>query len=403
MPVYAYRGRDTAGRLIEGSLEAESERAVIAQLRTRGYMPTMLKEVVMAPSVGEQMRQMTHVPRRDLVLFTRELATMISAGLPLLSSLEIAARQAENARLRSVLTAVRDGIEAGGNLSGELAKFPAVFSDLYINLIQAGEAAGALDRVLLYIATYLERDLELIQRIKSNAIYPLIVLGTACAVGFFAVFFVLPRLLEFMRGLPISLPWPTRVLLAFTGATQRYWYVFLAAPGVLAAVFAALRQSPEGRTGVDRAVLRAPLFGWLVLKISLARFARMFAMIARSGVPLVQGMETVARAAGNRVITAACEAAARRVREGQPVAAALGTFEVFPPMLSRMVAVGEQAGGLEDVLDKVADYYERDVDNTMRQLAALIEPAMVIFVGAVVAFIALAILLPLWRLIGTLR
>jgi type IV pilus assembly protein PilC len=343
------------------------------------------------------------VPRRDLVLFTLELATMISAGLPLLSSLEIAARQTENARLRTVLTGVRDGIEAGGNLSGEFAKFPAVFSDLYVNLIQAGEAAGALDRVLLYIANYLERDLELMQRIKSTAIYPLIVLGTAVGVGFFAVFFVLPRLLFFMRGLPVSLPWPTRVLLAFTGATQRFWYLVLAAPGLLAAVLAALRQSPEGRASLDRAVLGLPLFGRLVLKISLARFARMFAMIARSGVPLVQGMEIVARSAGNSVIRTACEAAAARVREGQPVAAALGAFEVFPPMLSRMVAVGEQAGGLEDVLDKVADYYERDVDNTMRQLAALIEPAMVIFVGAVVAFIALAILMPLWRLIGTLR
>jgi type IV pilus assembly protein PilC len=389
--------------LIEGSLEAESERAVIAQLRTRGYLPTMLRELVLPPSVADQMRKIVHVPRRDLVLFTRELATMISAGLPLLSSLEIAARQTENARLRTVLTGVRDGIEAGGNLSGEFAKFPAVFSDLYVNLIQAGEAAGALDRVLLYIANYLERDLELMQRIKSTAIYPLIVLGTAVGVGFFAVFFVLPRLLFFMRGLPVSLPWPTRVLLAFTGATQRFWYLVLAAPGLLAAVLAALRQSPEGRASLDRAVLGLPLFGRLVLKISLARFARMFAMIARSGVPLVQGMEIVARSAGNSVIRTACEAAAARVREGQPVAAALGAFEVFPPMLSRMVAVGEQAGGLEDVLDKVADYYERDVDNTMRQLAALIEPAMVIFVGAVVAFIALAILMPLWRLIGTLR
>ncbi|HLW48946.1 MAG TPA: type II secretion system F family protein [bacterium] len=403
MPVYAYRGRDTGGRLIEGSLEAESERAVIAQLRTRGYLPTMLKEQVAPPSVAEQMGRMVRVPRRDLVLFTRELATMISAGLPLLSGLEIAARQTDSPRLRTVLNSVRDGIEAGGNLSGELAKFPAVFSDLYVNLIQAGEAAGALDRVLVYIADYLERDLELVQRVKTTAVYPLIVLGTAVAVAFFAVFFVLPRLLFFMRGLPVALPWPTKVLLAFTGATQHYWYALLAAPVLFAAGLAAIRRSPEGRAGVDRTVLRLPLLGRLALKISLARFARMFAMIARSGVPLVQGMEIVARSAGNTVITAACEGAAARVREGQPVAAALGSFEVFPPMLWRMVAVGEQTGGLEDVLDKAADYYERDVDNTMRQLAALIEPAMVIFVGGVVAFVAIAILLPLWRLIGTLR
>ncbi|HEV2440277.1 MAG TPA: type II secretion system F family protein [bacterium] len=403
MPVFVYRGRDQAGRLIEGSLEAESERVVVAQLRERGYLPTMLREQVSAPSVAAQVRRMVNVPRRDLVLFTRQLATMISAGLPLLSGLEVTARQTDTARFREVLEGVRAGIEAGGSLSGEMAKYPVVFSDLYVNLIQAGEAAGALDRVLLYIADYLERDLELIQRIKSTAVYPLIVLGTAVAVGFFAVFFVLPRLLEFMRGLPIALPWPTRVLLGVTAASQRYWYAFLAAPVAIVVAITALLQDRGGRALVDRILLRTPLFGRLILKISLARFARMFAMIARSGVPLVQGMEIVARSAGNSVITTAAEAAAARVRQGEPVAAALSASDVFPPMLWRMVAVGEQAGGLEDVLDKVADYYERDVDNTMRQLASLIEPVMVVLVGGVVAFIAVAILMPLWRLIGTLR
>jgi type IV pilus assembly protein PilC len=403
MPVFAYRGRDQTGRLIEGALEADSERAVVAQLRERGYVPTMLREQTGSPSVGSQVRQLVSVPRRDLVLFTRQLATMISAGLPLLSGLEVTGRQTGSPRLREVIEGVRAGIEAGGSLSGEMAKYPAVFADLYVSLIQAGEAAGALDRVLLYIADYLERDLELISRIKSTAAYPLIVLGAAVAVGFFAVFFVLPRLLFFMRGLPIALPWPTRVLLGFTAISQRYWYLFLAAPVALVVGLGALRHNAEGRKRLDRAILRAPLFGGLVRKIALARFARMFAMIARSGVPLVQGMEIVARSAGNSVITAAANEAAARVREGQQVASALSASPAFPPMLWRMVAVGEQAGGLEDVLDKVADYYERDVDNTMRQLASLIEPAMVIFVGAVVGFIAVAILLPLWRLIGSLH
>jgi len=403
MPVFVYRGRDQAGRLIEGSLEADSERAVVAQLRERGYLPTMLREQVAPPSVATQVGRMVRVPRRDLVLFTRQLATMISAGLPLLSGLEVTARQTDSARLREVLNGVRAGIEAGGSLSGELAKYPAVFANLYVSLIQAGEAAGALDRVLVYIADYLERDLELIQRIKTTAAYPLIVLGAAIGVGFFAVFFVLPRLLYFMRGLPIVLPWPTRVLLGVTAATQRYWYLFAAAPVAVIVAFTVLLQDAGGRALVDRVILRMPLFGRLILKISLARFARMFAMIARSGVPLVQGMEIVARSAGNSVITTAAEAAAARVREGQPVSAALSASDVFPPMLWRMVAIGEQAGGLENVLDKVADYYERDVDNTMRQLASLIEPFMVILVGAVVAFVAVAILLPLWRLIGTLH
>jgi len=403
MPVFLYRGRDQTGRLVEGTLEAESERAVVAQLRERGYLPTMLHEQIAAASVADQVRRMARVPRQDLVIFTRQLATMISAGLPLLSGLEVASRQTDSRQLRHVLDRVRAGIEAGGSLSREMAVYPTVFSDLYVSLIEAGEAAGALDRVLIYVADYLERELELIQRVKSTALYPLIVLGAAVAVGFFAVFVVLPQLLSFMRGLPIVLPWPTRVLIAVSGVTQRYWYLVVLAPVALVAGFAALRRSPRGRALLDRVMLRTPLFGRLILKISIARFARMFAMIARSGVPLVQGMEIVARAAGNAVITAAASAAAVRVREGQPVAGALSQSPVFPPMLWRMVAVGEQAGGLEEVLDKVADFYERDVDNTMRQLASLIEPVMVIGVGAVVAFVAVAVLMPVWRLIGALH
>lgn len=403
MPVFVYRGRDPAGRLIEGTLEADSERAVVAQLRERGYLPTMLREQLDAPSVATQVRRMARVPRQELVIFTRQLATMTSAGLPLLSGLEVTSRQTDSRRLREVLDGMRAGIEAGGSLSGEMAKYPTVFSDLYVSLVQAGEAAGALDRVLLYVADYLEREMELISRIKTTAAYPLIVLGAAVAVGFFAVFFVLPQLLLFMRGLPIVLPWPTRLLIAVSGTAQRYWYVVLAAPVGLAVALSSLRRDRRGRVLVDRVLLRAPIFGRLVLKISLARFARMFAMIARSGVPLVQGMEIVARSAGNSVVTAAADAAAARVREGEPVAAALSHSGVFPPMLWRMVAVGEQAGGLEGVLDKVADFYERDVDNTMRQLAGLVEPVMVVGVGVVVGFVAVAVLLPLWRLIGTLR
>ncbi len=403
MPVFVYRGRDPAGRLIEGTLEADSERAVVAQLRERGYLPTMLREQLDAPSVATQVRRMTRVPRQELVIFTRQLATMTSAGLPLLSGLEVTSRQTDSRRLREVLDGVRAGIEAGGSLSAEMAKYPTVFSDLYISLVQAGEAAGALDRVLLYVADYLEREAELISRIKTTAAYPLVVLCAAVAVGFFAVFFVLPQLLSFMRGLPIVLPWPTRLLIAVSGTVQRDWYLVLAVPVGLAVAFSALRRDPRGRALVDRVLLRAPMFGRLVLKISLARFARMFAMIARSGVPLVQGMEIVARSAGNSVVTAAADAAAARVREGQPIAAALSHSGVFPPMLWRMVAVGEQAGGLEEVLDKVADFYERDVDTMMRQLASMIEPVMVVAVGAVVAFVAVAVLLPLWRLIGTLR
>jgi len=403
MPMYEYRARDQTGRPIQGTMEAESERVVITQLRERGYMPTVLHQQVVARSIGQQVREMSPVPRQDLVIFTRQLATMVSAGLPLVSALETTARQTESRRLREVLEKVRGGIEAGGNLAGEMAKHPAVFSDLYVSTLQAGEVSGALDRVLNYLADYLERELDLVQRIKTTAMYPAIVFVAAVLVGVVAVFVVLPQLVGLFSGLKVALPWPTRVLIAVTNGARRYWYLLLAMPFSVGTTIIVLRRSKAGRRFLDHILIRVPVVGRLILKVSLARFARMLAMIARSGVPLVQGMEIVAHAAGNASVADAVEGAAHAVQEGQPLAASLGLSPLIPLMFSRMVAVGEQTGALETILDKIADFYDREVDNTVRRFAALIEPVMIIGVGAVVAFVAVAILLPLWRLIGTLQ
>ena len=400
MPVFIYRARDQTGRLIEGSLEADSERGVVAQLRERGYVATALHEQVTAPSVGAQIRALSTVPRPDLVLFTRQLATMVGAGLPLVSALDVAAEQADSRRLREVLDEVREGIEAGGTLSDEMAKHPLAFSDLYVNTVHAGEVSGALERVLVYLADYLERELELIQRIKTTALYPSIVLVAAGLVGLFAVFVVLPMLVSLFAGLKVALPWPTRVLIWVSTTAQRFWYVVLAIPIALIAAVITLSRTKGGRMFLDRVLIRLPIIGRLVLKISLARFTRMFAMIIRSGVPLVEGMEVVARSAGNTVVASAVEQASRSVKEGRPIAAALSRSPLFPPMVWRMVTVGEQTGALEQVLDKIADFYDREVNNTVQRFAAIIEPVMIVGVGGIVAFVAVAMLLPLWRLIG---
>ncbi len=403
MPVFIYRARDRTGRLIEGSLEADSERGVVVQLRERGYIATTLREKVTAPSIGEQVRALSTVPRQDLVLFTRQLATMVGAGLPLVSALDVAARQADSRRLREVLDEVREGIDAGGSLSGEMAKHPLAFSDLYVNTVHAGEVSGALDRVLAYLADYLERELELIQRIKTTALYPSIVLTAAGLVGLFAVFVVLPQLVSLFAGLKVALPWPTRVLIFASTTGQRFWYVILMVPLTLILTAVALSRAKAGRMFLDRVLIRMPIVGRLVLKLSLARFARMFAMVTRSGVPLVEGMEVVARSTGNAVVASAVEQASRSVREGRSIADALSQSPLFPPMVWRMVTVGEQTGALEQVLDKIADFYDREVDHMVQRFAAIIEPIMIVGVGGVVAFVAVAMLLPLWRLIGTVR
>lgn len=403
MPVFTYRGRDQMGRVVEGTIEAESERLVVAQLRERGYLTTRLREHIVVPSVGDQVRGLTGVPRQEFVVFTRQLATMVGAGLPLVSALDVTGRQAESRRLRDVLEKLRGGIEAGGSLSGEMAKHPAVFSYLYVNTVRAGEVSGALDRVLNFLADYLEREFDLIQRIKTTATYPAIVMAATILVGFLAVFVVLPNIAVLFKGLQVALPWPTVVLIIASGVIRRYWYFLVGSPLGVVIMFVVLSRTRWGRVAVDHLLLRTPVLGRIILKLALARFARMFAMIARSGVPLVEGMETISRSLGNAVVGAAVEAASRGVREGQAIAAALGESPIFPPMISRMAAVGEQTGVLDDVMDKVADFYDREVDNTVQRFASIIEPVMIIGVGGAVGFVAVAMLLPLWRLIGAIR
>ncbi|HEY3249334.1 MAG TPA: type II secretion system F family protein [bacterium] len=403
MPTFTYRARGATGQLIEGSMEADSQRLVIAQLRDRGLMTTDLREEIDAPSVGEQVGRLGGVGREALVLFTRQLATMVSGGLALLSALDIAARQTESNRLRDTINEIHGGIRAGGTLSGEMEKHPRVFSELYVNTVRAGEVSGALDRVLVYLANYLERELELLGRIKTAATYPSIVLGVAMLVGILAVFVILPSFVALFAGLQVSLPLPTQILIGVSRLASRFWYVVFGLPVVAAITMGLLLRRPDGRAFLDRVVLRIPIIGALTLKIVLSRLARMFAVIVRSGVPQVQGMQTVARSVGNAVVASAVDGAARSVREGQPIAESLAKYPIIPPMISQMVAVGEETGALEEILDKVADFYEREVNNTVDRFASIIEPVLLISVGAVVAFVAIALLLPVWRLIGAIR
>jgi type IV pilus assembly protein PilC len=403
MPTFAYRARDDAGQLIEGSLEADNELSLVNRLRERGYVPTLINRQVQAPSVGDQIRALSPVPYRDMVLFTRQLSTMIGAGLPLISALDVASRQTESRRLREVLREMSEAVEAGSTLAGAMELHPRVFTELYVNIIHAGEVGGALDRVLNYLADYLERQAEIVERIKTAAFYPLIVLVAAAGAGAFALFVVLPVIFQLFTIVKIPLPWPTRVLMFVGGIGQHYWYMIIPiAVTLVLAVIVAIR-TKRGRQFMDRVVLDAPIIGPLVLKASTGRLARMLAMLIRAGIPVVQAMEITARAVGNSLVAAAVWAAAETVKEGLPIAFALSRSPLFAPMVYHMVGVGEQTGTVEDILDRIANFYDAEVDHAIRRTASIIEPAMIVVVGAVVAFVAVAMLLPLWQLIGALH
>jgi type IV pilus assembly protein PilC len=402
MARYVYRARGRAGVLETGSLEAENERAAAVALRGRGFMVTSLVRQEEAVSATRQVSRFFRVNRTELVLFTRQLATMISAGLPIVSALRVLEEQSTNARLKEIIASVRVGIEQGGSLSGEIAKHPQAFFEFYVNTVRAGEVSGVLDTSLNYLADYLERELDLIQRVRTAATYPLVVLGFTMLVAVGAIIFIIPSFASIFASFKVGLPLITVVMLRVSQLVRQFWWLIVLGIGGLAVGVFVLRGSPAGQRLIDPLMLRVPIMGPIVLKLAYARFGRSLAVVIRSGVPILEGLTAVAGALGNRVVGDAVERARGRMREGQSMADALSGSPLMPPMIVQMVRVGEETGAMEDILNKVAEFYEREVDNTVKRFASIIEPVLIIGVGAVVGVVALSVLLPIWSLVSNL-
>ncbi|HXF81156.1 MAG TPA: type II secretion system F family protein [bacterium] len=403
MARFAYRAWDRTGRLETGVLDADNARLAAAALQARGFLVTALSEHEVLESAARQVGRLVRVSRRDLVVFTRQLATMISAGLPLVGALQVLEDQAATRRLRGIIRAVRLGIERGGSFSAEIARHPEAFFPFYVNTVRAGEVSGVLDAALNYLADFLERELDLVQKVRTAATYPLIVLGFTALVAVAAVAFILPMFVRVFASFRIPLPAITVVMLRLSQALRAGWWVVLAAAAAawLAATLA--RRTERGQYVLDALLLRAPIVGPVVLRLAFSRFGRSLAVVIRSGVPLLEGLAAVADALGNRVVAAGVQAARERMRAGMSMAEALGRSAIVPSMVVQMVRVGEESGAMEDVLHKVAEYYEREVDNTVRRFASVIEPVLIAAVGGVVLVVALAVLLPIWSLIGNIQ
>jgi len=403
MARFAYRAFDQAGRLETGVVDAETARLAAASLQARGYLVSALREQEHLESASRQLERFFRVNRRDLVLFTRQLATMISAGLPIVGALQVLEQHAGNRRLRGIIKAVRLGIERGGSLSGEIARHPEAFGPFYVNTVRAGEVSGVLDAALERLADYLERELDLIQKVRTAATYPLIVLGFTVLVAVGAVIFIVPMFTRVFASFRVPLPVVTVVMLEVSRLLAASWWLLLLLVVAVAAAVAAARRTPSGQRALDGLLLRLPILGPVVLRLALSRFGRSMAVVIRSGVPLMEGMTAVAGALGNQVVGRAVEAARERMRMGVSMAEALAASPIIPPMVVQMVRVGEESGAMEEVLNKAADYYEREVDNTVKRFAAVVEPLLILAVGTVVFVVALAVLLPIWSLIGNIR
>jgi type IV pilus assembly protein PilC len=383
-------------------MEADSARVAAATLQSRGFLVSAVSEQGHLSEPIRQLRSFVRINRRDLVIFTRQLATMVSAGLPIVMALRVLEEQATNRRLRETIGSVRAGIERGGSLSSEIAKHPQAFFEFYVNTVRAGEISGVLDVSLDYLADYLERELDLVQRVRTAATYPLLVLVFTLVIAAAAIVFIVPMFVQIFRSFKVALPLITILMLRVSEAVRALWWLVVLAIIVSVVGMIALRGTRGGQRVIDSFMLRLPILGSIVKKLAFARFGRSMAVVIRSGVPMLEGLAAVANALGNRVIGDAIAVARERMRQGRTMADSLSRSPLIPPMVVQMVRVGEETGAMEDVLNKVAEFYEREVDNTVKRFASVVEPLLIVAVGGVVGLVALAVLLPIWTLIARL-
>jgi len=407
VPLYAYKALDSTGKAIGGLVDAESQRSARQKLRGSGIYPIALAEERQGgarartplglPFLGER------VPAPELAAVTRQFATLVGAGLPLVESLGALAEQTERERLKRALAQVRQQVLEGRGLAEALAEHPRIFSPLYVNMVQAGEASGALDVVLGRLADYTENQARLLAKVRSALTYPLIMLVLGSSVLFFLVSYVVPKVTRIFQETQQQLPALTVALLWFSGLVARWWWLGLLLLAGGAFALRAYARTPAGRLRLDHLQLRVPYLGRLAQKLAVARFARTLATLLASGVALLPALDIVKNIVNNVVLARAIEEARDAIREGQSIAPPLRASGLFPPLVLHMVAVGERSGELETMLARAADAYDSEVENAVTGLTTILEPIMIVFMGGVVLFIVLAILMPIFELNRVIR
>ena len=397
MPIFTYTARATNGDLKTATIEAASRDAVIAQLRK------MRLAVVKIDENAQKSTKKGSVKIRDIVVFTRQFSTMVNAGLPLVQALDILAKQTENKTLSSITRQVMFDVESGYTLADSMAKHPRAFSTLYTNMVAAGEAGGILDVILNRLAAFLEKNDKLIRKVKGAMIYPSSILGVAVGAIAILLIFVIPTFEDMFSSVGVPLPFPTRLVIGMSKALQSYWWVLIA---VAIGSFFMLKRyyaSPNGKLAIDRLLLKMPILGDVLRKSSVSRFTRTLGTLIASGVSILEGLEITARTAGNRVVQDAIMASRASIAGGETIAAPLAKSGVFPPMVISMISVGESTGGLDEMLSKIADFYDDEVDAAVGGLLSLLEPMMIVFLGVAVGGMIMAMYLPIFDMVNAVQ
>ena len=398
MPLFVYEGKDAKGNAIGGTVEARSRAAVMAMLRPRGYVVTSVKEKRETASLGALLGVKRRVKTKDLTIFSRQFATMVNAGLALLQSLDILSNQTESPVLRTTLRVVRADVEAGLPLSQALGKHPHIFNRLYVDLVRAGETGGVLDVILLRLAAYLEKMESLRRKVKTAMAYPTTVVSVAMLITFGLITFGIPVFAKLYEGFGAQLPLPTRILIGLSHVMRQFFLLVVAVVVGAIVLFRRWRSTKAGAKRFDTFLLNVPIIGGLLLKTAIARFTRTFGILLSSGVPVLEALEVVAQTSGNKIIEEATLRSRAGIKEGETIAAPLERTAVFPPMVTQMIAVGEETGELSDMLIKIADFYDDEVDTAVAALTAMVEPLLMVFIGVIIGFIVVAMYLPLFNI-----
>ena len=396
MPVYEYTARSVSGEETTGTVDLPTIEAVREHLRKNRLMVVRVRE-------RQKKKRGGRVPTRDIVVFTRQFATMINAGLPLVQSLDILAQQTENKVLSDVTRQVLYDVESGNTLADALDKHRNAFTALYVNMVAAGEAGGILDTILLRLATFLEKNDVIVRKVKGAMIYPAVIFSVAGMAVVVLLVFVIPTFQQMFDEAGIALPFMTRFVIFLSDMLQNYWWAFIGGAILIAFLIRRYYATDNGKLVIDRLLLKTPVLGDLLRKSAVSRFTRTLGTLLSSGVSILDGLEITARTAGNRVIHDAVMNSRESIAAGETVAGPLEKAKVFPPMVTSMIAVGEATGGMDEMLTKIADFYDDEVDASVSALLSLMEPIMIVVLGVVVGGMIVAMYLPIFDMVNAVE
>ncbi len=400
MPTYVWKGKTLSGEMQSGELTLGSQEEVLAQLRRKRIIATFVREKPKPVSLSLKLKGTSGVKTKELAIFTRQFATMINAGLPLVQCLDILSQQQENSAFKAIITNVMHDVESGSTLAEALRRHPKVFDKLFTNMVEAGEAGGVLDDILLRLATYIEKAEALRRKIKSAMTYPLVVFTVAIGATTFMLLFIIPTFARIFTEFGGDLPLPTKVVLGLSNFLRSSWYILIAAGIGLTVLYRRYVATEGGRRAVDKFKLKLPILGDVLRKGSIARFTRTLGTLISSGVPILDGLEITAQTSGNKIIEEAILATRGSIREGETIAAPLKESKVFPPMVVQMIGVGEETGALDEMLNKIAVFYDDEVNTAVDTLTSVIEPLMIVVMGLIVGGMVVAMYMPMFKLVS---